>query len=148
MTGVIVLLATLGASWAAGEAVGRWLAPGTERTLVPHVLSLTVLRNRGVAFGLLASLPPEVVAAVALTVLGVALYNKSAWSATGAGQWGLGLLAGGALANVLERLRFGYVVDYLDVHIWPVFNLADAAIVVGACLAVLALPRPGRSGGG
>jgi signal peptidase II len=42
------------------------------------------------------------------------------------------LMVGGALGNVADRLRFGYVVDYLDVHVWPVFNLADAAIVAGA----------------
>jgi len=45
---------------------------------------------------------------------------------------------GGALGNVMDRLRFGSVVDYLDVYVWPVFNLADAAIVVGAGALVAA----------
>ncbi len=125
----------------------RWLGPGVERPLLPPVLSLTVLRNRGVAFGLLGGLPPLALAGVALTVLAMALYNRGAWAATRCGQWGLGLLVGGALANVIQRLRAGYVVDYVDVHIWPVFNVADAAIVAGACLLILALPRGRRAGG-
>lgn len=87
------------------------------------------------------------VVALALTVLGVLLYNRSAWSAADAGQWGLGLMLGGAIGNVIERLRFGYVLDYLDVHVWPVFNLADTAIVVGAGLLLLALFRAGGSRG-
>jgi len=87
------------------------------------------------------------VVGLALTVLGVLLYNRSAWPATGAGQWGLGLMVGGALGNIVERLRFGYVVDYVDVHVWPVFNLADTAIVVGAGLLLLALSRSGGSRG-
>ena len=57
-------------------------------------------------------------------------------------------MLGGALSNILERLRAGYVLDYLDVHVWPVFNLADTAIVVGAILLVLALrtPQPKAAG--
>ncbi len=54
-------------------------------------------------------------------------------------------MVGGALANVVDRLRFGYVVDYLDVHVWPVFNLADAAIVAGvSVLAAASLVRRHR----
>jgi signal peptidase II len=64
-------------------------------------------------------------------------------------------MLGGALGNITDRLRFGYVVDYLDIHVWPVFNLADTAIVIGAGLLVLALrggpttgPTRRPSGGG
>jgi signal peptidase II len=59
------------------------------------------------------------------------------------------LIVGGALGNVADRLRFGYVVDYLDVHVWPVFNLADAAIVVGAgVLAAASVMRRHRGDSG
>ncbi len=121
------------------------LSPGAERVVVPHVLSLRAVHNTGVAFGLLAGLPPIAVAILALTLLGAVFYNRGAQPAAAVGRWGLGLMAGGALGNVVERLRFGYVLDYLDVHVWPVFNLADTAIVVGAGLLVLALSvsRPG-----
>jgi signal peptidase II len=128
-----------GAAQAAGRAVMLHVAPGTERVVVPGLLSLTLRENPGVAFGLLAQLPAPVTIAVALTVLAVVFYNRGAWLATSSGQWGLGLMLGGALANITDRLRYGYVLDYLDVHVWPVFNLADTAIVIGAGLLVLAL---------
>jgi len=120
---------------------------GTEQVVVPHVLSLRVLHNTGVAFGLLAHLSPVATVILALTLLGVVFYNRSAWPVAVAGPWGLGLMLGGALGNIIERLRFGYVLDYLDFHVWPVFNLADAAIVVGAGLLALALSRSGGSRG-
>jgi signal peptidase II len=119
---------------------------GTERVVVPNVLSLRELHNSGVAFGLLPGLSRIAAVILALTLLGMVFYNKSAWSAALVGQWGLGLMVGGALGNIVERLRFGYVLDYLDLHVWPVFNLADATIVVGAGLLVLALSRPRRHG--
>ncbi|HEV2359281.1 MAG TPA: signal peptidase II [bacterium] len=132
-----------GGGTAAGALARQHLAPGVERILVPGVLSLTLLHNTGVAFSLLRGLPPAAIVALALTLLGVAVYNRNAWPRTAAVRWGLGLMSGGAAANVVERLRFGYVIDYLDVHVWPVFNLADSAIVVGAGLLVLALLKAG-----
>ncbi len=144
---VAALALALGASQGAGWLVRSSLPAGTERVVVPHIFSLTVLHNTGVAFGLLSRLGTATVVALALTVLGVLLYNRATWSATDAGQWGVGLMLGGALGNVVERLRFGYVLDYFDLHAWPVFNLADTAIVVGAGLLLLALSRSGGSRG-
>jgi signal peptidase II len=106
-----------------------------------------VLHNTGVAFGLLAGLSPIVAVILALTLLGVLFYNRSARQGAPVGHWGLGLMIGGALGNVVERLRFGYVLDYLDLHVWPVFNLADAAVVVGAGLLVVAFSRSANPGG-
>ncbi|HLY23912.1 MAG TPA: signal peptidase II [bacterium] len=133
-----------GGGLAAGAAARAHLAPGVERVVIPGVLSLTLVSNTGIAFSLLRGLPPAAIVVLALTVLAVALYNKDAWPRTAAVRWGLGLVLGGAAANVVERLRFGYVIDYLDVHVWPVFNVADSAIVVGAGLLVLALLRERR----
>jgi len=135
--------------FAAGQVVGwvvtRGIPAGGERVIVPGVLSLVVLHNQGIAFGLLGRLSPAVTVALALTVLLALFYNKGAWPGGLAEQWGYGLMVGGALGNVADRLRFGYVVDYLDVHVWPVFNLADAAIVVGAgVLAAASLARRHR----
>jgi signal peptidase II len=125
-------LGGLAASQAVGWVVTRVVPPGGERVIVPGVLSLVVFHNHGIAFGLLGWLSPAVTVALALTVLLALFYNKGAWPGGLAEQWGYGLMVGGALGNVADRLRFGYVVDYLDVHVWPVFNLADAAIVAGA----------------
>lgn len=133
-----------GGAIGAGAGARAYLAPGVERVVIPGVLSLTLVSNTGIAFSLLRGVPPAAIVVLALTVLAVALYNKDAWPRTAAVRWGLGLVLGGAAANVVERLRFGYVIDYLDVHVWPVFNVADSAIVVGAGLLVLALLRERR----
>ncbi len=137
------LVLSLGASQAAGWIIRLQMPPGTERVVLPHLLSLTVLHNSGMAFGMLRGFPPLAAVVVTLTVLAVVFYNRGAWSAAPSGQWGLGLILGGALGNVVERLRFGNVVDYLDLHVWPVFNLADAAIACGAGLLLLAMARSG-----
>lgn len=59
--------------------------------------------------------------------------------------WGLSLLIGGALGNLMDRLRFGYVVDFIDVYYqnyhWPIFNLADSAICLGAFFLAISLSR-------
>ncbi|HLN14631.1 MAG TPA: signal peptidase II [bacterium] len=145
------LVAAFAAAQVGGRAAAASLAPGAEQVVIPGVLSLTTVQNRGIAFGLLARLPTAGTVAIALTVLAVVLYNRDAWLAGRAGQWGFGLILGGALSNIVERLHTGYVFDYLDIHVLPVFNLADTAIVVGAALLVLALrtggaPQP-RTGG-
>ncbi len=142
--GIAGFALAFGGALAAGAAAGAHLVPGVERVLIPGLLSLTLLHNTGIAFSLLHGLPPALIVALALTVLAVALYNRDGWPRTAAVRLGLGLVVGGAAANVVERLRFGYVIDYLDVHVWPVFNLADSAIVIGAGLLVLALLRERR----
>jgi signal peptidase II len=134
-----------GSAVAADTLATARLTLGAERVVFPGILSLTLLHNTGIAFSLLRGAPRVLVIVLALTVLAVALYNRDAWPRTALVRWGLGLVAGGAAANVVERLRFGYVIDYLDVHVWPVFNLADSAVVVGAGLLVWALLRTGGS---
>ena len=134
----------------AGQA-GTWgamhLVPaGGERVVIPHLLSVGLVANRGLAFGLLRHLPPLATTAVALTVIAALFYNRNAWPSGPAAQWGFGLIIGGAFGNVVDRLRFGYVVDYIDTHVWPVFNLADAAVVVGAGV-LIAATLAGRRGG-
>jgi signal peptidase II len=121
-------------------AVAATLPVGASRPVVPGLLSLTHVQNRGVAFGLLSSAAPLVPVLVVLTLVVFVTYNKGRQFSTPAAA-GIALMAGGAVGNLIDRLRLGYVVDYLDVHIWPVFNLADAAIVTGAGLLLVALSR-------
>ncbi len=124
--------------------VVRALPPSASVSIVPGVLSLTHVQNPGVAFGLLSGINPVVAALVALTLFLLVLYNRGRHLATRAAAGGIALMSGGACGNLLDRARLGYVVDYLDLHFWPVFNLADVAIVVGAGLLVLVTAREGR----
>lgn len=93
-------------------------------------VGLRLVHNRGAAFGIGSFLPTQVViavtAAVAALVAVAAGTGRLRSSVTG------GLIVGGAFANVVDRVSFGSVVDFIDVGAWPAFNLADVAVVAGA----------------
>jgi signal peptidase II len=120
---------------AAKVAIEANLVPG-EKVEVLGPLTLTLAHNDGVAFGLASG---GGVALVALTVAALVFVGiLFARNPTRPGMWlAIGLLAGGALGNLIDRVRVGEVTDYLDVLSWPPFNLADVAITLG--VVVLAL---------
>jgi signal peptidase II len=127
------------------QLVVRAVAPGAEVVLIPGILWLTHVRNTGIAFGLLRGVPLSFLVAAALTVIFLVFYN---WTRPGTGgsrgavgPVALGALAGGAGGNLFDRVRLGYVIDYLDLRVWPVFNLADAAVVIGGALLLVAAVR-------
>jgi signal peptidase II len=128
------------------------LAPGTHVDVVPGFLTLTLVMNPGLAFGLLGGVPTGfrwLVALLSLIALGVlarvALRVLPGGSTLD--QIAVGLIFGGAVGNLIDRVRFGAVVDFVDVHLhgyhWPAFNAADSAITVGVILlAIRLLARP------
>ncbi len=106
-------------------------------------LDLVNVRNTGVAFGALQNGGLIVGAVVALAL--VALLAFFARNATRPLAWlPVGLLLGGALGNVIDRIRIGAVIDYLKVPNWPAFNLADVSITVGVILLVIVIERGAR----
>jgi signal peptidase II len=124
------------------------LSLGVPVPIVEGLLSLTLVLNPGLAFGLLGGVPsawrwvvaalslvaPAVLARVALRVL-----PDGGWP----GRLAIGLIFGGAVGNLVDRARFGAVVDFVDVYWrgwhWPAFNVADSAITVGVALLALRL---------
>jgi signal peptidase II len=121
-----------------------------SRTIVEGLVRLTYVQNRGAAFGILseAGLPYQslmfsVVSLLAL--LAIALYAWRMPVQSRLPQTALALVMGGAIGNLLDRARLGYVIDYMDVywgaHHWPAFNVADSAITVGVALLVLDILR-------
>ncbi len=115
-------------------------------TVVPNLFSLTYIRNPGAAFGLLAGSSNAfrmvffgITSLFALALLGTILVRlpEKDW----VGQLSIAGILGGAIGNLIDRLRFGEVIDFLDVYIesyhWPAFNVADSAISVGVvCLII------------
>ena len=103
--------------------------------LVKGVLHLTLVNNRGAAFGILRNQVPLFIltSVFAIIMILLSLKEKKQKGVSLAGV-SLGLILAGALGNLIDRLCLGYVVDFLDLRIWPVFNLADSAITVGAVL--------------
>jgi signal peptidase II len=123
------------------------LYPG-ERVDVLGPLSLTLSYNDGVAFGLGGGGGDLLVFLTGGALLAIAAMFARA--ASRPGLWvAFGLLLGGALGNLADRVRAGAVTDYVDVLSWPAFNLADVAITVGVgLLVVIQLRQPQGSGRG
>jgi signal peptidase II len=123
------------ADQAAKAAIEASLVLGEDADVLGP-LSLTLVHNRGVAFGLAggAGLPLILVALAALVAVGY-LFARDP---TRPGMWvATGLLAGGAIGNLVDRIASDAVTDYIDVASWPPFNLADVAITLGVLLLVL-----------
>lgn len=119
----------------AKAAIEANLVPG-EQVTVLGPLSLTLAHNRGVAFGLASG---GGAALVALTVVAlVFVIVLFARNPTRPGMWiAVGLLTGGALGNLADRVRAEAVTDYIDFFSWPPFNLADVAITLGVMVLAL-----------
>jgi signal peptidase II len=153
LAGVVVILDQL------TKAVMLQRLPlGVPVSLIDGLLALTLVLNPGLAFGLLGGVPDgwrwlvatlSLVALAVLARVALRVLPGGGW----AGQLAIGLIFGGAVGNLVDRARFGAVVDFVDVHWrgwhWPAFNVADSAITVGVALLALRLlndrsaPAPG-----
>ena len=151
MTSVLVLAGAVVVLDQLTKAVAlERLVPGHPVAVFDGWLSLTLVMNPGLAFGLLGSVPPAwrwVVAA--LSVVALLVLARVALRVLPTGGWpgrmAIGLIFGGAVGNLVDRARFGAVVDFVDVHWrdwhWPAFNVADSAISIGVVLLALRLLR-------
>jgi signal peptidase II len=128
---------------------------GQAIVIIPRVFRLTHVLNTGAAFSMFEGSASQSLVrnlligfSVVAVVVVLALIWKMGRSIT-LTSVALALILGGAVGNLYDRVRFSYVVDFLEVHIvhyhWPDFNVADSAIVVGACLLLLEMLRPQRS---
>ena len=97
-------------------------------------ICITYLTNTGSLFGLFPNQTIFLIITAAIGVAAVVVYYRYLPSKTLLVRAGLGLLLGGAVGNLTDRLRFGYVIDFIDLRVWPVFNLADSAVTVGIVL--------------
>lgn len=119
-----------------GFVVGS-LALGASRPVVHGLLDLSYQQNPGVAFSALLHASAYVLIALNLLVLGLFVTFMLPRAHTRGGWVALSLVCGGAVGNLIDRIRLHYVIDYLNFHFWPVFNIADASIVIGVGLLML-----------
>jgi len=100
---------------------------------IPGVVYLTLVHNRGAAFGILKNqLPLFIITSVLAIALMYGNLRRSRAKAITPATAALSFILAGALGNLIDRVRVGYVIDFIDVRFWPVFNIADSAITVGA----------------
>jgi len=107
---------------------------GQSIPLIPKVLYLTLIQNTGIAFGLFQNNPGLLTGIITGCVILLLIYSIRLRSAHKLEQWTFGLILGGALGNLIDRFRFGWVVDFIDLRVWPVFNIADSGITIGVIL--------------
>lgn len=127
------------------ELVRRSLALGASTTVIPGVLTIVRTTNSGVAFSalrgsvVLVTLLALVVMVLLLVFFARAGAQHLVWLPTG-------MVLGGALGNLIDRLRLGAVTDFIKLPHWPAFNLADSAVTIGVIALVLMIGRRGAKG--
>jgi signal peptidase II len=130
----LALVAVAGAAVVADQltkqVVGRTLAVG-ERVDLTGPLSIHHVENSGIAFGLFSSRTTVVIVVTAVAVGWMLWFFARSGRRHPVLPVGLGLVLGGSIANLVDRVRLGRVTDFLDLEAWPAFNLADTFIVVG-----------------
>ncbi len=145
---LLVMLAVVGVDQLAKRAVRHSIVPGEQRRLLPGI-QLVDTHNRGVAFGFLPGSHLGVTILIALALIVLLVYfalhaeDRLMWLPTG-------MLLGGALGNIIDRVREGWVTDFIKLPLgWPPFNLADASITLGIVILFLLIEgqRHARQGG-
>ena len=143
---MVILVLDIWTKWLVATHVSR----SESISLIPDLFQIVHVRNTGAAFGIGANsdsqLVPLLLNAGALAVFFVVVVYAVRTAVTDRVlQVGLHLILGGAIGNLLDRFRLGYVVDFLDVYIrdhhWPAFNVADSAICIGIVLLFLDMRR-------
>jgi signal peptidase II len=137
----LVLLVVVAADQLSKHAIRQSIVPGEERGVLPGI-QLVNTRNRGVAFGFLPGDHIAITLVIGLALIALLVYF--ALHATRPLLWlPTGMLIGGALGNILDRLRDGSVTDFIKLPLgWPPFNLADTSITLGVLLLIVAIEAP------
>lgn len=117
------------------------MSPGESIPVIDRLFYLTYVRNPGAAFGMLPNKTAFFIIITAGVILGILWFARRIEGERSLLKSGLALQAGGALGNLIDRLRFGHVVDFLDVRVWPVFNVADIGLVIGVGILFIEVLR-------
>lgn len=122
------------------------LETGDSFPVIKNIFHITLVLNKGIAFGLFSG-SLYISAAIGIFVIASIIIIFMRFSAKLGLSEGLGLslILGGCIGNLIDRLRLGCVVDFLDFRVWPVFNMADSAISCGAFLLILGVALKNRT---
>ncbi len=116
------------------------LYPGESLPIIKNIFHLSFVCNKGVAFGMFSNSNPAWILVFYVCVIAIVFIfssHKKIFRQSKSGQVFLSLILAGAVGNLIDRVRFGFVIDFLDFRIWPVFNIADASITIGTVLLCL-----------
>ncbi|NPV59012.1 MAG: signal peptidase II [Actinobacteria bacterium] len=143
LTLAVASLATLALDQLSKALVRIYMPPEKEGVSISF-LTLRQVRNPGTAFGIIQGRSWPIFLA-SMAVFAALLLVLWRWGGPGGRffQTGLGLIIGGAIGNIIDRIALGAVVDFIDVGFWPVFNLADTAIVIGVGMTMAVVIKEG-----
>ncbi len=131
----LISVLTLMADQASKFLILTTFTPGESLALLPGALHLTYVQNTGAAFGVFKGQQIVFIGVSLLVIVWVVReFLRRPRTLAPSTVWGYALVLGGAAGNLIDRLRFGFVVDFIDVRIWPVFNIGDSAITIGVAL--------------
>ncbi len=133
----------------AADQLSKWfvmsrMSEGDSIPVIEPVFHITYVMNPGAAFGMLPYKTLFFVIVTVIVVLGIILFARHIPAGKVLLKTGLALQVGGAVGNLIDRLRFGHVVDFFDFRVWPVFNIADMGIVVGVGILFIELLKGDR----
>ena len=135
----IAILALIGLDWLTKHWIQTSMALNDTIPVIDGIFHITYIHNYGAAFSILQGKQGLLLIVTGIAMAGIAVYMIVAQKKkelTPMGMWGLALILGGGLGNFFDRVRFGYVVDFFDFRIWPIFNVADIAVCCGCGLLV------------
>ncbi len=115
------------------------MSVGQSIKVIPNILHITLVFNNGAAFGLLKDRAAFFVLVSAFVITFIILFAWRHKGMSGLLAVALGLILGGSLGNLVDRMTFGYVIDFFDFRVWPVFNIADSGITVGVGMLALSV---------
>lgn len=119
--------------------IATFLAIGTSIPVLPDIFHITYICNPGAAFGILPNQQMIFIAFAVFLLCAFIYHYKKLMRENNFIRYGAFMLLGGAMGNLIDRLRLGYVIDFFDFRIWPVFNVADIAVVCGVSLLMYAV---------
>ncbi len=125
------------ADQAVKAVVVRHMYLGESITVLPGILTITRIHNSGIAFGLFPGMPDLFMVVTLISMLAVLYFYLTVTPREVLLIVGCGLIMGGALGNLIDRFRMGYVVDYIYFSFWPAFNVADSAVTIGVALLMI-----------
>lgn len=119
--------------------IQKTMTPGMSLPVVADLFHITYILNPGAAFGILENQRTLFILIAALLLISFVYYYPKLRSDRLSLKIGATLLVGGAAGNLIDRIQTGYVVDFIDFRIWPIFNVADMAIVGGVGVMICAM---------
>jgi signal peptidase II len=111
--------------------ISGYMQVGESLPIIPGILHITHVQNAGAAFGMMQNRRPLFLIAAFVIISVIAIFYRRIKEEGILPVTAVGLLLGGAIGNLIDRVMAGTVTDFIDFRIWPVFNIADCAIVIG-----------------